>query len=224
MSAQQPADQAFSSTQPPSGLPSEPLSEASARPTETGTLVGCRMRKWDGTPHWRFDAVHLGRDEHGVWLGYRAGTRFSRPGREYRTRYPGVVLFGDVGWVADIYRDHPRGVRLYIDLTTVPEWRAVPGGGDGRGPAFEVSAIDMDLDVLALQPSSERARVQGEFFIDDEDEFAEHSVRYGYPASVVQQVRGDADALLAAVRAGEAPYDGPTADRWFAVLDGLAGS
>jgi uncharacterized protein len=204
MSAQQPADQAFSAS----------------LPTVPGTLVGCRMRKWDGTPHWRFDARYLGQDDHGVWLGYPTGTRFSRPGRDYRTCHPGVVLFGDGGWVADLYRDNPRDVLLYIDLATVPEWRAVPDGG-GRRPAFEVSAVDMDLDVLALRPGSERAREQGDFFIDDEDEFAEHTVRYGYPASVVARVRADADALLATVSAGEPPYDGATADRWFAVLDAL---
>ncbi len=179
------------------------------------------MRKWDGTPHWRFDGVYLGRDEHGLWLGYRTGTLFSRPGREYHTKTAGLIVLGDVGWVTDIYRDHPRGALLYIDLTTVPEWRAVPDGGAGRGPAFEVSAVDMDLDVLADEPGSKRARAQGEHFIDDEDEFAEHTVRYGYPPSVVARVRADADALLAAVRAGEPPYDGPTAKRWFAVLDAL---
>ncbi|WP_157602786.1 DUF402 domain-containing protein [Promicromonospora kroppenstedtii] len=205
MSAQQPADQGVSPSQP----------------TGPGTLVGCRMRKWDGTPHWRFDAAYLGRDEHGTWLGYPTGTRFSRPGRDYRTRHPGVVLFGDGGWVADLYRDNPRDVLLYIDLATVPEWRAVPDGGGRRRPAFEVSAVDMDLDVLALRPGSERAREQGDFFIDDEDEFAEHTVRYGYPPEVVTRVRADADALLAAVSAGAAPYDGATADRWFAVLDAL---
>ncbi|MFD2026061.1 DUF402 domain-containing protein [Promicromonospora aerolata] len=203
MSAQQPADQDF--------LPS--------RPTEPGTLVGARMRKWDGTAHWRFDGAYLGRDDHGLWLGYRTGTLFSRPGRQFRSKNPGLVLFGDVGWVADLYRGHPRGARLYIDLTTVPEWRAVPDAGDA--PAFEVTAVDLDLDVLAQEPGSKQASARGESFIDDEDEFAEHTVQYGYPPSVVAQVRADADRLLAAVRAGEAPYDGPTAERWFAVLDAL---
>ncbi|GAA4718561.1 hypothetical protein GCM10023198_47700 [Promicromonospora umidemergens] len=188
-------------------------------PTEPGTVVGGRMRKWDGTPHWRYEGAYLGRDQHGLWVGYRTGTLFSRPGRQFHSRNPGLMLFGDVGWVADIYRGHPRGARLYIDLTTVPEWRAVPDAGDG--PAFEVSAVDMDLDVLAQEPGSKRARTRGESFIDDEDEFAEHTLRYGYPPSVVARVRADADRLLAAVRAGEPPYDGPTAERWFTVLDAL---
>lgn len=203
MSAQQPVGQGFSPSQP----------------SEPGTVVGGRMRKWDGTPHWRYDGVYLGRDEHGLWVGYRTGTLFSRPGRQFHSKNPGLMLFGDVGWVADLYRGHPRGARLYIDLTTVPEWRAVPDAGDG--PAFEVSAVDMDLDVLAQEPGSRRARTRGESFIDDEDEFAEHTVRYGYPPEAVARVRADADALLAVVRAEEPPYDGATAERWFAVLDAL---
>lgn len=193
----------------------------STPPTVPGTTVGCRMRKWDGTPHWRWDGVYLGRDAHGAWVGYREGTLFSRPGRRFRTDFSGAMVFGDGGWVADLYRDHPRGTRLYIDLASVPEWRAVPGGD---GPAYEVSAIDLDLDVLAEEPGSARARRRGETYIDDEDEFAEHSARYGYPASVVAQVRADADALLAAVRAGTPPYDGATAQRWFAALDSLDGA
>ncbi|MFI9485488.1 hypothetical protein ACIG47_03775 [Promicromonospora sp. NPDC052451] len=203
MSAQQPADQGVSPS-----MPSVP-----------GTLVGSRMRKWDGGDHWRFDARYLGRDEHGTWLGYRPGTYFSRPGLAYHAKSPGLVVFGPVGWVAELHRGHPRGTLLYIDLTTVPEWHAVPDA-DG-GPEFVVTAADMDLDVIARTPGSRDARRYGETYIDDEDEFAEHSVRYGYPPSVIERVRSDADALLAAVRAGEPPYDGATAKRWFAVLDGL---
>ena len=44
--------------------------------------------------------------------------------------------------------------------------------------------------------------------MDDEDEFAEHTVSLGYPDDVVAAARRSADAVLAAVRAGAAPYDG----------------
>ena len=188
-------------------------------PVVPGTPVASRMRKWDGAPHWRFDGRYLGRDEHGMWLGYPAGTVFSRPGRTYRTRSPGLVVLGDVGWIAELHRGHPRGTVLYIDLSTVPEWRAVPDAG--ASPAFEVAAVDMDLDVVARRSRGRLAPARTRTFIDDEDEFAEDTLRYGYPPDVVATVRADADALLAAVRAGEPPYDGATAERWFAVLDSL---
>lgn len=204
MSAQQPADQ---------GL-------FTSLPTEPGTAVRVRYRKWDGTPHWVFDARYLGSDEHGHWVGYLPGTLFSRPGAKFRAGGPGVGFFGAVGWTPVLYRDHPDRMRLYIDLTTVPRWRQVPRGLlSRRRPRFEVTAVDLDLDVIAFDPGADEPR--GEHFIDDEDEFAEHQVRYGYPPSVVAQVRADADALLAAVRAGEPPYDGATAKRWFAALSAL---
>jgi hypothetical protein len=205
MSAHQPADQGLSSS----------------RPTEPGSLVRVRYRKWDGTPHWVFDGYYLGSDEHGLWVGFRAGTRFSRPGARYRSTGPGVGFFGDVGWTPSLYRGHPEGMLSYSDLTTVPQWRRAPARFPApRGRArFEVTAVDLDLDVIAFEAGT--ADPRGRYFIDDEDEFAEHSVRYGYPPSVVATVRADADALLAAVSAGEPPYDEATAKRWFAVLDGL---
>jgi hypothetical protein len=202
MSAQQPADQGVSES----------------LPTEPGTPVRVRFRKWDGTPHWVFHAVHLGSDEHGQWVGYQPGTRFARPGAKYTARGPGVGFFGPGGWTPLLYRDHPHRMRLYIDLSTVPEWRRLPDG-DNRA-AFEVTAVDLDLDVIGFE--DEAAEPRGQFFIDDEDELAEHAVTMSYPPSLVEQVRADADTLLAAVRAGEPPYDGATAERWFGVLDRLA--
>jgi hypothetical protein len=35
--------------------------------------VHVTFRKWPARPHWEFDAVRLGNDEHGVWLGAPAG-------------------------------------------------------------------------------------------------------------------------------------------------------
>ena len=205
MSAQQPADQGVHGA------------SAIEVPTVPGTPVRVRYRKWDGGPHWVFDTRYLGSDEHGAWVGYPAGTFFSRPGAKFTARGPGVGFFGPHGWTPVLYRDHPHRMRLYIDLTTAPEWHKV-SDGDARA-AYEVTAVDMDLDVIAFEDAA--AEPRGEFFIDDEDEFAEHQVRYGYPPAVVAQVRADADALLAAVRAGDPPYDRATAERWFAVLDAL---
>ena len=41
------------------------------------------MTKWGDRPHWEFDAVLLGSDEHGDWLGIPGGTHMSRPGAAY---------------------------------------------------------------------------------------------------------------------------------------------
>jgi hypothetical protein len=59
--------------------------------------------------------------------------------------------------------------------------------------------------------------------VDDEDEFAEHQVAYGYPADVIDAARASCDEVLTAVRAGLPPYDG-THRRWLAELDRICGS
>ncbi|GAB3161548.1 hypothetical protein GCM10027059_12000 [Myceligenerans halotolerans] len=201
------------------------------RPRIPGEPVRARYTKWDGSPHWQFDAVYLGTDEHGTWIGYPAGTLFARPGLEYRARTRGVGYFPDAGWTPAFYpgdQEHPYGTRVYTDLTTVPEWRGVPGNGDGGGRgaaprAWEVTMVDLDLDVIGFHADHVDPRGRGRAFIDDQDEFAEHQVRYGYPAELVARVDADARALLAAVLDSQAPFDDVVPERWFAVLDRVLG-
>ena len=63
----------------------------------------------------------------------------------------------------------------------------------------------------------------GEIFVDDEDEFAEHQVAYGYPADVVEQAQAELRRGPRGVRAGRAPYDG-THQRWLDELSRLTTS
>lgn len=65
--------------------------------------------------------------------------------------------------------------------------------------------MDLDLDVVR--------RDDGRVWVDDEEEFAEHSTCYGYPAGVVAVARETADAVLAAVREEAEPF-GATWRRW----------
>jgi hypothetical protein len=58
----------------------------------------------------------------------------------------------------------------------------------------------------------------GRVFVDDEDEFAEHRVRYGYPEDIVLLAESTCADVLQAVKAAEAPFDGPTAAHWLGVL------
>ena len=70
-------------------------------------------------------------------------------------------------------------------------------------------AVDLDLDVIC-GPT-------GRVWIDDEDEFAEHRVRFGYPDEVVRAALASCDRVHAAVVGERAPYDG-SADAWLARL------
>ncbi|MGW9166679.1 DUF402 domain-containing protein [Agromyces sp. NPDC055658] len=172
----------------------------------SGDTVRVRATKWDGSPHWAFDGVWLGADEHGEWIGFPPGTRFARPGAEFTADWPSLTLVTPSGWVPAFNLGHPRGLGTYVDLATVPEWRADASG-------FTVAYVDLDLDVV--ERDGEAA------FIDDEEEFAEHSVRFGYPSELVARVRADADGVLGAVRRREPPFDGATAAAWFAALAAL---
>lgn len=160
------------------------------------------MCKWGDRPHWEFDAVHLGADEHGTWLGLPRGTPLARPGAAFSTETDQVVLVPDAGWVATF---HAPGyaVATYVDITTVPVW-------DGA----VLRCVDLDLDVIRS--------AEGDVWVDDEDEFAAHRVTYGYPDDVVAAAERGCAAVLDAVLHERAPYDGAAGGRWFARLAALA--
>jgi len=157
------------------------------------------MTKWVDRPHWEFDCHFLGSDEHGDWLGIPAGTRMARPGATYVAPTHQVGLLpppgpdSDRGWLATF---HAEGgpVRVYVDITTPPAW-------DGA----VLRAVDLDLDVVRGNT--------GRVWIDDEDEFAEHRVAYGYPDDLAAAASTSCNRVYAAVAGAVAPYDGVAA-RW----------
>jgi hypothetical protein len=164
-----------------------------------GDPIRVVMTKWGGRPHWEYDGVYLGSDEHGEWLGFPAGTFYRRPGLEFVATFSGVTLV-PAGGAAHLaaFNDPNAKSAIYVDMTTPPVW-------DGS----TLRSIDLDLDVVKPQ--------DGAVYVDDEDEFAEHTVEYGYPPDVVAMAEASAREVLAAVRAGVAPYDG-TAERWLREL------
>ena len=171
-----------------------------------GDAVRVVMSKWRDQPHWEFDCVFLGRDVHGDWLGIAAGTRMARPGATYvaPTAQVGLVppagTDEDRGWLAT-FHDVGGPVRIYVDITTPPVW-------DGA----VVRAVDLDLDVVC-GPT-------GRVWVDDEDEFADHRVRFGYPDGLARGAMASCDRVHAAVAAERAPYDG-SATAWLARLGEL---
>ena len=164
------------------------------------------MTKWGDRPHWQMDAVYLGADHHGDWLGFPLGTSMSRPGLEVTTTNEQVGLVPAAGtavgraWLATFHG--PGGVVwTYVDMTTVPQW-------DGS----TVRAVDLDLDVVE--------GLDHIVFVDDQDEFDEHRVELGYPRDIVDLAMVTRDLVLTAVREKVPPFDGSAAP-WFTVLGGL---
>lgn len=169
---------------------------------DLGTPVRLEMTKWGDRPHWAFDATYLGADEHGDWIGIPAGTFMARPGAEFTTVVVQVGLVPrDAGWLATF---HGPGwhVATYVDMTSVPWW-------DGT----TCRAVDLDLDVIRM--------TDGHVFVDDEDEFADHQVRFGYPTEVVSLAEDACAWVSEQVLEERAPFDGESADRWFARLADL---
>ncbi len=153
-------------------------------------MVRLETRKWPDSPHWEFDAVWLGADGIGQWVGLPRGTWLSRPGAGFHATAPHVVLVPhDAWWVATFYDDDPdRPVDTYVDITGPATWH-----GD------TIRCVDLDLDVIR--------GVSGRVWVDDEDEFAEHRLSLGYPDDVVEgAVRSCAD-VLARVQADAPPFD-----------------
>jgi hypothetical protein len=168
-----------------------------------GDSVRLEMTKWGDRPHWEMDAVYLGSDAAGDWIGFRVGTVMSRPGISITTTNEQVGLVPATGtavgraWLATFHG--PGGiVWTYVDMTTVPKW-------SGR----TVRAVDLDLDVVE---GLDRA-----VFVDDQDEFDEHRVEFSYPREVIDLALATRDMVLIAVRDKYPPFDGSAAP-WFDVL------
>jgi uncharacterized protein len=137
----------------------------------------------------------------------------SRPGASFRTRQAQVVLVPAASpFVATFYapldprehgahREHRDAMpcEVYVDITTVPEWAE-----------DTVSAYDLDLDVVRGWT--------GRVWVDDEDEFADHRVRYGYPPELVRLAIGSCAAVRDAVERRRPPYDRVTPEHWFDAL------
>lgn len=199
-----------------------------ARPAP-GTEIAFHWRKWDGSPHWRHECVYLGSDEWGEWVGQPTGWGSARPGRTFTAPGPNVTLVPPSGdFALTVNRDHPQGMRIYIDLgwdvranddagsaATAGELRATdtddaPSQTAVLPPLF--TGIDMDLDVVRIEgvPGMPSDRT----WIDDEDEWDEHRVQYGYPADVQRHLEALAADLEQRVRAQLPPFDDATADVW----------
>ena len=169
---------------------------------QPGQLVVARNRKWNGKAHWVVPGRYLGEDRHGWWIFQGTNEFCSRPGAAFYTQSDAVLLVPRSGdWVATFYDDaHPSGVRVYVDLAVAHEWT------DIRPAVTEFHVIDMDLDVIRMAGRG--------VFIDDQDEFADHSIAMNYPDRLVEDIQAAADQLYQAVKAQHAPFDG-TDIEWF---------
>lgn len=172
------------------GLPRRP------EPLVPGERVVTRAWKYDGYAHWVVDGIGLGSDADGEWIYQPAGSFVARPGAAFTASTDAVVLIPAQGeWIATFHGGTSRnGLLIYIDVSTGIGWGRLSSG------ELEAHSIDMDLDVVQ--------RDGRPVYLDDEDEFEEHGLAFGYPESLVQAMRAEAARLLPAVEHHAAPFDG----------------
>jgi uncharacterized protein len=160
--------------------------------TVAGRDVRVVFRKFDGSLHWHQTMRYLGQDEHGVWLGAAAGMIARRGGEPAMVvRQPHVMLFPPGVWWTAAFNGEPAATEIYCDIATPSRWP----------DPDEVTMVDLDLDVI-------RRRADRRIMLLDEDEFAEHQLRYGYPADVIRQAQDAAAWLQDAMAAGAEPFAG----------------
>lgn len=164
--------------------------------------IQVNYRKYDGSLHWHARLRRLGEDEYGVWLGWPRGSVWQRGANGAVVTYghAHVMLFPRDRWWTAAFNGEPDKTELYCDITTVPRWPS-PG---------LVTMIDLDLDVLRKRG--------GAPMLVDEDEFAEHRVKYGYTPDVIARAEESARWLMAAVDGGTGPFGGAHG-KWLAMVD-----
>lgn len=165
-------------------------------------------RKFDGSLHWHYTMRRLGEDEFGVWLGAPVGTVYDKGENLgiFRAEEARVMLFPREEWWTAEFQAAPARLDAYCDVATPPTWTR----------ADEVTMVDLDLDAC-------RVRDDMSVYVDDEDEFALHQVRYGYPADVVERAEASAAWLTAALRDGLEPF-GSHYRSWLDRVDAIAGT
>ncbi|MBY8876064.1 DUF402 domain-containing protein [Actinacidiphila acidipaludis] len=140
------------------------------------------VRKYDGTLSGRWTAARLGEDEYGVWLGTPEGARVASDGGDWTNRCAYVMAVPRGQWWIASFCTEP-GPEMYCDVCTVPEW---------SDAGTVLRTVDLDLDVVR-SPG-------GTAYSKDEDEFAEHRVRFGYPDLVVTEAERTCAWLMEAGR------------------------
>ncbi|HEU5110385.1 MAG TPA: DUF402 domain-containing protein [Micromonosporaceae bacterium] len=145
--------------------------------------------KYDGARHRDYPARRLTEDDLGTWLGVPAGTESIYHGRPSVERIPFVLLVPHSAWWTAMFNPPPRTSEVYCDIATPARW---------EGPET-VALVDLDLDVV-------RRRHTGLVQLLDEDEFADHRTRFGYPDELVSSARAAAATLVEALGDGSEPF------------------
>jgi protein associated with RNAse G/E len=156
----------------------------------TGQNVRVCSTKYDGSPHWEFDAFLAHEDARLFVVQGFAGLVCRTWKGPWTDPFDSRGHYWTDRWYNVIRCERPQGGGLeywYCNIGTPAEF-------DGETLRY----VDLDLDVI-VSPS-------GECRVVDEDEFLEHSGRMGYPPDVIEHSRRAVDEILELVRRGDFPF------------------
>jgi hypothetical protein len=146
--------------------------------------------KYNGAPHWRWQAQLLAEGPDG-WVCYTPpGTTITTWAGEWRTDGHSVYHFWPGRWynVVRVYRPGDTGPFFCCNVITPPV-------RDGEGLRWR----DLDLDIIAWPDGSAQ--------VLDEDEFAANAEKYAYPPGVRAQAGAAVGTLLDLLHRREPPFE-----------------
>ena len=148
--------------------------------------------KYDGSLHYRYATTLVREDANLLMLYMAPGTSVeSYRGGGIAEQHHLQLYWSDrpynlhVSWYADW-----RSRMHYVNIATPAVWSA-----------DRLSFIDLDLDVIWRSGTDE-------VILDDEDEFALHQVRYGYPSDLIERSRRASDEVRQLIAQRSYPFDG----------------
>lgn len=162
---------------------------------EVKSPIRIEMSKFPGHRHYHFDGFFLGADEAGLWVAVPQGTYFDRPGHQFETGFPQVILVPDGRpWIAHYFGLSAAGApprhAIYVDMTTLPFWNS---------DRTVLEATDLDLDVVLQN--------DGYLRIDDIDEFFVNKAEKSYPPEVAAMAAETCVEIYGALRQRSGAFD-----------------
>ena len=159
---------------------------------DEGRPIRVVSSKYDGSPHWEFDAYFVLERGPLIIATNFAGQELQTWDGPWTTPYDTRNHFWTDRWYNVMRCERPRGGGLeywYCNVTT-------PAVYDGETLRY----VDLDLDVVV--------RPDGSVELLDEDEFTENSARMGYPEDVVRAAQAAADELMRLAAQRVFPFNG----------------
>ncbi|HEX4124526.1 MAG TPA: DUF402 domain-containing protein [Tepidisphaeraceae bacterium] len=146
--------------------------------------------KYDGSLHYRYPVQLVERSADRLITWAAPGTEIhSYRGSWMRTKHTlSVFLLG-----------RPYVLHAMWDAAWQPHWLYVDIATDTRWTDDIVQYVDMDLDLILNHNSPE-------IILDDEDEFAAHREKFGYPSSLVSQCHAAVEEVRRLLESRESPF------------------